>query len=93
LDLEAKTYEDLREPGDNCQRILVVLLMPPEESRWVTQTSEKLILRRAAYWLSLEGFPATQAKRTVRIAIPRKNLFTVKAVAEIMAELCERKNP
>jgi Domain of unknown function (DUF4365) len=92
FDLETKTYDDLRETGDNVPRILVVLLMPPDESQWISQSPEELVLRRGAYWLSLEGYPPTTASKTVRITIPRSNVFSVQAVLALMASLRERRN-
>ena len=92
-DLEVKNYDDLREPGDNCPRILVVLVLPEEEAQWLSQSVEELILRHCAYWISLEGYPATAATTTLRIAIPRSAVFSVEAVRGILARLHERKKP
>jgi hypothetical protein len=92
-DLEVKNYDDLREAGDNCPRFLVVLVLPEDEGRWLSQSSEELILRHCAYWLSLAGFPATTATRTVRIAIPRANVFSVEAVQRLMDALRQRGTP
>jgi hypothetical protein len=93
LDLETKAYDDLREKGDNVPRILVVLLMPVDESQWISQSPAELVMRRAAYWLSLEGYPSIRAAKSVRIAIPRSDLFSVQAVLGLMASLRERKKP
>jgi hypothetical protein len=92
-DLEVKNYEDLREPGENCPRILVVLVMPEDETQWLSQTVEELVLRHCAYWISLEGHPTTRATATIRIAIPRNNVFSVEAVDGILTRLRERQNP
>ena len=35
-------------------RLLVVLELPADESQWMTVTREELVLRRRAYWLSLQ---------------------------------------
>jgi len=92
FDLEKKTYDDLQETGDNVPRILVVLVMPVDEGQWIRQSPEELIPRRCAYWLSLEGYPATKTTKTVRIAIPRSQVFSVQAVLGLMASLRERRN-
>jgi hypothetical protein len=92
FDLETKTYDDLRETADTVPRILVVLFMPADESQWISQSPEELVLRRGAYWMSLEGYPPTKAGRTVRIAIPRSNVFSVQAVLGLMASRPERRN-
>jgi hypothetical protein len=92
-DLDVKNYDDLREPGDNCPRLLVVLVLPEDEVQWLSQSPEELVLRHCAYWVSLEGAPPTTATTTVRIAIPRGNVFSVEAVQTMLERLRERKNP
>jgi hypothetical protein len=92
-DLDVKNYDDLREPGENCPRILVVLVMPEDEAQWLTQSVEELVLRHCAYWHSLEGEAPTTTTRTTRITIPRDNVFSAEAVPGILARLRERKNP
>ena len=47
-DLSVKNYDDLRESGDNCPRILVVLVLPDDEAQWLSQSPEELILRHCA---------------------------------------------
>ena len=83
-DLAVKAYDDLR-GGAACRpRILVLVVFPGDESLWTTQTEEHLMICSCAYWLSLEGRPATTNKRTVRLAIPRNNLFSVEGVNGLM---------
>jgi hypothetical protein len=86
-DLDVTTYEDLREEMDNCPRLLVLLVLPDEEEQWLEQSPEQLILRRCVYWQSLTGSPPTSASSTVRIAIPRINIFSVEAIRQILARL------
>ncbi len=83
-DLEAKTYNDLCEPGDDCERILVVLLLPSAETDWLSQSLDELILRRCAFWLSLVGREPTQATSTIRIRIPVENVFSVETIRRLM---------
>jgi hypothetical protein len=92
-DLDVKNYDDLREGGDNCPRLLVVLVLPDDETQWLSQSPEELTLRHCAYWLSLEGQQATTATRTIRIAIPRSNVFSVEAVQALLAGLREGRKP
>src|SRR5262245_7998967 len=35
-DLEMKNYDDLRQGGVNCPRILVVLVLPEDEEQWLS---------------------------------------------------------
>jgi hypothetical protein len=88
-DLEVQAYDDLRSVSCPCPRILVVLVMPEDEALWLTQTSEELTLRRCAYWISLKGHPPTTAIRTIRIAIPVANVFSVEAVTRLMERVRE----
>ncbi len=90
-DLEVKTYDHLREVGGNYPRILVVLVMPDDEAQWLSQSIDELVLRHCAYWICLEGYPATTASKTVRVTIPRCNVFSVEALQGALARLRERK--
>ena len=92
-DLEVKNYDDLGESGDNCPRYLVVLVLPEDETQWLSQSIEELVLRHCAYGLSLEGYPATRSKTTVRITIPRANVFPVEAIRQHLVDLRSRRTP
>ena len=88
-DLEVRAYNILRQPDVNRPRILVLLVLPEDEGKWLAQTEEALILRHCAYWLSLRGAEPTISRTTVRIAIPRGNLFTIEALQEMMDRVKE----
>ena len=79
VDLDVKTYDYLRTTG-SLPRLLVVLIMPAGRSRSLTQSPNELAIRHCAYWLSLASHPATTGARTVRVAIPLANIFSVEAV-------------
>lgn len=89
-DMEVKAYEDLRQPVVGCPRILVLLVLPEQEARWLTQTEEELIFRHCAYWLSLKGREPTTNRKSVRILIPRANVFSVGALRVIMDRVKRR---
>ncbi len=86
-DLKVKNYEDLRDPENPKTRILVLLLLPDDESEWTSLNEEQLIVRRCAYWRSLMGHAPTTNKDTVRVAIPRRNLFSVEALQDIFTAI------
>jgi hypothetical protein len=92
-DLEVKAYIDLCMPGVYCPRILVVMVLPRDESLWLDQTEESLTLRSCAYWISLLGRKPTRAKKTIRIAIPRSQVFSVTALRAILDDLQRRRKP
>lgn len=87
-DLDVRTYEYLREDSP-IPSLLVVLVLPEEEVQWLSQSVEELIVRHCAYWLSLAGAEPTTATSSVRIAIPKTQVFSVAAVRSLMDRLSE----
>jgi hypothetical protein len=83
-DMDVKTYDDLRDSDVGTPRILVLLVQPADDADWTAMTEDELILRRCAYRLSLEGAEPTANTRTVRVAIPRANAFSIEALQRIM---------
>jgi hypothetical protein len=88
-DLDVRTYDLLRKDRPRCPRILVVVVFPDDEDRWMSQSVEELIIRRCAYWRSFRGAPAVENLNTVRVPIPRTNVFSVAALRAIMKTLSE----
>ena len=76
-DLDVRAYDLLRQEINNRPRLLILLVLPEDEELWLSQSVDELILRRCAYWMSLRGVVATTNLATVRIAIPRANVFSV----------------
>lgn len=82
--LTIKNYSDLRGETQT-PRLLVVFELPRDESRWMTVTAEELVLRRRAYWLSLQqGYAEDAGQQTVTVRIPERNVFDVEALRELM---------
>jgi hypothetical protein len=92
-DLAVRAYDYLRDTRAWCPRILVVLALPSAEADWCSQTEETLVLRRCAYWLSLRGRRRTRRRKTVRILIPRVNVFSVETLRGLVASLKGGDNP
>lgn len=82
--LPMKNYRDLRDETQT-PRLLVVVELPKEESRWMTVTGEELVLRRRAYWLSLQrDHEETLGQESVTVHIPRRNLLDVETVRDLI---------
>jgi Domain of unknown function (DUF4365) len=92
-DLPVVNYDDLRQTDGQVARILVVLVMPEDETLWLSQSPEELVLRHCAYWLSLKGYPPTMNTTTYRVSIPLANVFSLGALRDVMQRLRERKDP
>ncbi len=86
-ELDVRTYDFLRRPAPLIPRILVVLLLPPDEADWTHQTENELTLRRCAYWISLEGSQASKNRKSVRVVIPRANLFSAAALLGLVRRI------
>jgi hypothetical protein len=91
-DLDVRTYGFL---GGSCPvpRVLVVLVLPEDEGQWLSQSPEELVLRHCAYWLSLRGAPATTASSSIRVSIPREQVFSVQAVQALLSRLARGELP
>ena len=84
--LSMKNYDDLRVTTQT-PRLLVVLDLPIDASQWMTVTTEELVLRRRAYWLSLqEGHGEVVGQQTVSVRIPAQNVFNVEALRTLMEQ-------
>lgn len=82
--LPIKNYRDLSEETQT-PRLLVVLELPNDESQWMTVTDEDLVLRRRAYWLSLQsGHRQVANQETITVRIPERNLLNVEVLRGLM---------
>ena len=82
--LPIKNYNDLRVETQT-PRLLVVLELPEDEARWMTVTKEELVLRRRAYWLSLQkDHEEIGGQQKVTVDIPEQNVLSVKTLRELM---------
>jgi len=82
--LSIKNYDELRVETQT-PRLLVVLELPEDQAQWKTLTAEELVLRRRAYWLSLQtGHEEAIDQQTVTVHIPEDNLFDVDALLTLM---------
>jgi hypothetical protein len=82
--LQKKNYDDLR-ARTQVPRILVVLDLPRSEKTWLNISVKRLIIRRCAFWMSLNGMPALPEQRqSITLDIPSDNRFDVESLKEIM---------
>ncbi|TDY40482.1 uncharacterized protein DUF4365 [Alicyclobacillus sacchari] len=82
--LKRKNYDDLILKDILVPRILVVVVLPDAEQEWLSQSEDGLLLRRCGYWISLSGRPETDNQYSVMIEIPRRQVFSVESLTEIM---------
>ncbi len=92
-DLDANAHELLRALNVDCPRILVLHVLPEDEAEWLRLSEEEMAIRRCAYWLNLQGRDPVPNVRSVRLEIPRQNLFSPDGLSEIMDRVRKGENP
>lgn len=83
--LKRRNYDLLRIETQT-PRLLVVLDLPRDESRWMTITADELVLRRRAYWLNLKGMDETTNPTSVTVRIPEQNVFDPESLRALMVQ-------
>ena len=83
--LKRRNYDLLR-IDTQTPRLLVVLDLPKDERRWMTITTDKLVLRHRAYWLNLKGWDETTNRTSVTVPIPERNIFDVRSLQALMEQ-------
>ncbi len=85
-DLEVDTYNKLiyRHQKSLTPCILVLLCLPKEQDNWLKVSEDELNIRKCCYYYYLKSGHFSQNKRTVRIRIPRNNIFTPTTVLQLM---------
>ena len=73
-DLRVEDYNRLI-LSDDLPRVLILYLMPDDETEWLVHSSKELCLRYCAYWVSLMGMPHSINTSTERVAIPTANML------------------
>jgi Domain of unknown function (DUF4365) len=90
--LDNKDLSKLNISTPHIPRLLVVLLLPKDQSAWLRASHEELTLRHCAYWVNLEGVSVTgQERTTVRISLD--HMFDDRALCEIMRKVGAGEKP
>ena len=72
--LPRNNYDSLRNSA--VPAILVVFELPTDEQEWLDCNSDRLIMRKCAWWLSLKGYPEVDTASRV-VIVPRSQLLNV----------------
>ena len=62
----------------------MVLDLPQDEAQWMTVTTEELVLRRRAYWVSLQQGHEEVRQEAITVRIPEGNVFDVATLQTLM---------
>ncbi len=80
--LPMRDYDSLRSDGPPF--ILIVVLMPDDETQWLTQTDDEICLRHCGYWMSLAGRQKVSNINNVTVHIPTGNVFGSRQLTDLM---------
>ena len=82
--LKAKNHSEL--VGNHyVPRILIVVLVPPLPTDWLSQSTDELVLRKCGYWTSLRSQPERDNDSSVNIDLPLDQIFTPNALVSLLA--------
>ena len=73
-DLRVEDYNRLVKVED-VPRVLILFIMPADDSQWLEQTNAELCLRNCAYWVSLMGRSPSSNVSSVRVSVPLLNML------------------
>ncbi len=86
-ELDIVNYNDLIDPNTFMPLILVVYVMPRDQSEWLSQCEDCMEIRHCAYWISLKGMSLSDNKRSVTVHLPKNQIFTPDAVRFMLDKL------
>lgn len=86
-DLKVRNYNLLSMVDRGIPAILVLYCMPRNEGDWVAVDEESTILKHCGYWISLKGNSQSVNTSTVRIRIPKAQMFTESTLNVIMEQI------
>lgn len=88
-DLESKNYNDLVAESYALPNILILFVLPSNNTDRLSVSSEQLVIRKCAWWCSLEGQKPTTNQATKRIAIPEEQIFSPESLCMLMKKVKE----
>ncbi|HEY0076119.1 MAG TPA: DUF4365 domain-containing protein [Abditibacteriaceae bacterium] len=91
--LKKAHYDQLRKPRLVSQRILVVLFLPPNFDQWLTHSHEQLLLRRSAYWVSLNGAAPSTNDTSQTVYLPKNQPFSPQSLRDLAARISRKDAP
>lgn len=92
--LENNQYNDLRADGAYAvPRILVVLFLPNADATWLDISDSRLVMQRAAYWVSLRGAKEPTTGSHTTVYLPKEQLLTPPSLEALFNDLAFNRVP
>lgn len=74
-DLEAETFNMLRNPQNNVPRCLILMDLPATPGDWTECSHDRLLLKRRMFWAHFYGEDATPNTYERRVRVPRSQMI------------------
>lgn len=87
FDLPMHNYDSLRKNVVGTPRILLLLDLHENETKWWTFGSNVMSIERQMFWFDLRGASAAIGKTSKRIAIPISQQFTAASLSTIIHQI------
>jgi hypothetical protein len=84
---ETKRYDDLRMPNLSIPRFLVVMFLPKNEVDWLKISTDELVMKKCAYWVSLRNAPESTNTSGQTVYIPETQIFNPESLMDICSKL------
>ncbi|MBN8637660.1 MAG: DUF4365 domain-containing protein, partial [Anaerolineae bacterium] len=84
-DMEVEAYNKMVS-WDGGHFILVLFVMPEDETEWLKLDEDGFLLKKCCYWIQIEG-SLSENRRSQRVFIPRTQLFTPATVRALLEEV------
>jgi hypothetical protein len=91
--LPVKNYNELRVSNTTIPRILIIVVVPTEIRDWVIHSDDALLVKRCAYWRSLEGVTPTGNLSSKTVSISKSQSLTVDALKQMMSNVAGGGSP
>jgi Domain of unknown function (DUF4365) len=87
-------YDDMRQARrGSVIKILVVMFLADDSKDWVLCSQSELQLKRACYWVSLQGAKETDNANGKTIYIPKKQLLTPDSLVQLFHDAAKLNPP
>jgi len=82
-DLDPETYNRIVTRKDHDPIILILLILPDDDSKWLEHDPNYLIERKCAYWINLTGCSKIDGK-SVTVKIPLTNTISPDGLIDLV---------
>ena len=90
--LKAKNYNDLCMEGTS-ESILALLILPEDETEWLTWTQEDLRMKGCMYWARFTSLKSSGNSGTVSVDIDKRNVINSVTLNGIMDKIAREEWP